>query len=762
MIEPSLPPPSPPTVDLSERASSRFSPFAIWGAIRKHWILVVALTLACTLASSFYTLGQTKIYEAEATILFDPQPPRPLGNQVQAVVDVGGEYWNNKEYYKTQFWVIQSQRTASLVVKQLGLHKEPSFLANLPVGQARPRPDASVDDAARVLRSRLTVEQVRDSRLAVVRLTDADARRAQRVLGAIVDTYTQNNLDDALDQMNMAADWLGSQVDTLKRDLEASEMALHDYKKDKNILSVSMDDQSNMLRGEMQQLSTALTELQVKRELLSARRNELAKITPDEPELIPATELVASAVLQQLRATFLTASAERDAILASGKGAHHPDVMALQARVDTSRGALMAEIANVRSGLEHDLGAVNSELNGLQGLFGTAKSRAFELNLLEIEYNRMKRSKENNEKLYGVVTERSKENDLTRMLRINNIRVADRPQLPRKPVTPNVPIGIATGIAAGLLLGLGAAIGREQLDRSIRMPGDVEHELGISVLGLLPVVEGAVAGAGGSRRQKQRAREEPKPGSPPELVVHDHPTSGIAEAARAIRTNIMFMSPDRPYRVLLVTSAAPAEGKTTVACCIAVVMAQAGKRVLLLDCDMRRPRVHRIFRTTNDVGATTALLDMDRLPDVVRPTEVANLSIMTTGPLPPNPSELLHSEAFAKLLAALRDRFDSVVIDSPPVAPVTDAAVLSTKVDGTVLVVRALQTRKDLARRATRSLRDVGGHIVGAVLNAVEFERREYGYYQYYYYKRQGYAQDPAEATSEAGTEQGAPPPGQA
>jgi capsular exopolysaccharide synthesis family protein len=747
-------------VDLSEGATSRFSPMALWGAIRKNWVIIIALSAAAALAATFYTLGQTKVYEAEATIMFDPQPPRPLGNQVQAVVDVGGEYWNNKEYYKTQFWVIQSQRTASLVVKQLGLQKDASFLANAPSGSAKSRPDATIDEAAKALRGRLSVEAIRDSRLATVKYRDADPARAQRILSTLVDLYAQNNLDDALDQMNMAADWLGNQVDSLKKDLEASEMALHDYKKEKNILSVSMDDQSNMLRGEMQQLSAALTGVQMKRESLSARRDELTKITPDDPSQIPATELIASALLGQLRASFLTASAERDGMLGAGKGVGHPDVLAVQARIDAARNALMNEISNVRLGLEHDLGEVNSELGRLRGLFESAKQRAFELNLLEIEYNRMKRTKENNEKLYGVVTERSKENDLTRMLRINNIRVADRPQKPKRPVSPNVPLNIASGLAAGLLLGLAAAIGREQLDRSIRTPADLEHELGLSVLGLLPVVEGdSGSGYGSRRRRAKKPREEPS-GGVPELVVHEHPSSGIAEAARAIRTNIMFMSPDRPYRTLLVTSAAPAEGKTTVACCIAIGMAQAGKRVVLLDCDMRRPRVHRVFGKPNDLGLTTALIDPDQADQIVRTTEVPNLSIVTTGPIPPNPAELLHSDAFARLLATLRESFDTVVIDSPPVAPVTDAAVLSTKVDGTVLVVRALQTRKDLARRATRSLRDVGGHIVGTVLNAVDFERREYGYYQYYYYKRQGYAADPSElaSTPNASANDQAPP----
>jgi polysaccharide biosynthesis transport protein len=749
----SISPPPQPLTDLSEGVSSRFSLFGVWGAIRKNWILIAALTLAAALAATFYTLGQTKIYEAEATILFDPQPPRPLGNQVQAVVDVGGEYWNNKEYYKTQFWVMQSQRTSVLVVKQLGLNKDATFLANSK-GSAKNSGQATVEEAARVLRGRLTVEAIRDSRLATVKYRDADPARAQRILSVLVDTYAQSNLDDALDAMNMAADWLGGQVDTLKKDLESSEMALHDYKKEKNILSVSMDDQSNMLRGEMQQLNSALTTVQMRREQLAARRDELAKINPEDPSNVPATELVTSALLAQLRSVYLVSSAERDSLFGSGKGPNHPDVLAVQARIDAARAALMNEVTNVRQGLDHDLAAVAAEQSRLSGLFEAAKQQAFELNLLEIEYNRLKRTKENNEKLFGVVTERSKENDLTRMLRINNIRVVDRPQLPKKPVTPNVPLNIASGMAVGLALGLLAAIGREQLDRSIKTPADAEHELGLAVLGLLPLVDPTAKPHATyySRRKRRRAEAEaPISQTAPELVVHEHPSSGTAEAARAIRTNIMFMSPDKPFRTLLVTSAAPTEGKTTVACCIAVTMAQAGKRVVLLDCDMRRPRIHRVFGKTNDIGVTTALIDPDGETDIVRETVVPNLSIVTTGPIPPNPSEILHSEAFTSLLRSLEARFDSVVIDSPPVAPVTDAAVLSTKVDGTVLVVRAFQTRKELARRAVRSLRDVGGRLVGTVLNAVDFERREYGYYQYYYYKRQGYGPDPADATG--GTE---------
>ena len=238
------------------------------------------------------------------------------------------------------------------------------------------------------------------------------------------------------------------------------------------------------------------------------------------------------------------------------------------------------------------------------------------------------------------------------------------------------------------------------------------------------------------RKRKDRNSEANPAKGLPELVVHNQPSSGIAEAARAIRTNILFMAPDNPHRKLLVTSAGPAEGKTTVACCIAVAMAQAGQRVLLMDCDLRRPRIHRIFGRSNDVGVSSLMLDSSKLESAIYRTEVPNLSIVTSGPVPPNPAELLHSEAFARLLDELQKGYDRIILDSSPAVPVTDAIVLSRVVDGTVIVARAFETTRELGRRAVRALRDVDGRIVGSVLNAVDLNRRGYGYYQYYYYNR--------------------------
>jgi succinoglycan biosynthesis transport protein ExoP len=740
---PSLPPSLRPAAPTQGSDSAlALTPGAAWAALRRNWIIIVIATVLAGTAATFFTMGQKRIYEAQATMLFDPQPPRPLGKEVQAVVDMGGDYLNKQQYYRTQFWVIQSQRIATMVVQQLGLQQDARFLDNTPPGGTAPARTVSVEDAATILRGRLAVEPVKESQLAKVTYQDADPARAQRIVGTLVDVYAQNNLDDAVDAMGVAGDWLTHQVDSLRSDVESSEMALHGYKKDKNILSVSMDDQSNMLRNEIQQLNGALTSTRTQREQIAARRTELLKINPEEPWNVPATELLNSGLLQKLRTDYVTAVTTRNEMRAAGRGDSHPAMLAATARVDSTRLALLAEVKNVQGAVDHDYNVSTSAMNRLSGLLENAKQRALDLNLLEIEFNRLRRTRDNNEKLYGLVTERAKENDLTRLLRFNNIRVVDRPMLPRRPVTPNMPLNIASGLMAGLLLGVILGIGREQLDNTLKTPDDAEHILGLSFLGLLPLMEegGAAPGTphyGGSRRRKKASTE---PQTAAELVVHEQPTSGVAEAARAVRTNIMFMSPDRPHRVLLVTSAAPAEGKTTVACSIAIAMAQAGRRVVLMDCDMRRPRVHRIFRHNNEVGVTTALLDLSTLSRSIRDTEVPNLSIVTTGPLPPNPAELLHSEAFEKMLATLSDQFDNIVIDSPPVAPVTDAVILSTKVDGTVLVTRAFKTRRDVARRAARTLQDVGGNLLGTVLNAVNFERRKYGYYQYYY--RQAYGPD--------------------
>jgi polysaccharide biosynthesis transport protein len=710
-------------------------PFQPILALRKHWLLASTVTGLVFAAAVFITLGMTRIYEATATVLFDPNVPRPLGNQIETVVATDGStYLNNKEYYRTQIWVIQSMRVASEVVVRLGLQKDSWFRA------AAGGKDPTVEHAAKLLLTNVDVALVRDSRLVTVSYRDPDPERARRILSALVDTYVQQNLDDVFESATTAADWLRSQLGTLRKELEASELALHDYKTDKNILSVSLDDQSNMIRAEMQQLGSSLTQVKARRQHVLARVQAVRTIPSDDPLKLPALELIESPVLQKLRDSYIVGAQAYESLRKEGKGENHPALRSAEAGMSTAKAALLEEVRNIQGAFERELTSLDKEVAGLQALYDQSEKRALDLSLLEIEYNRLRRSKDNNEKLFSLVIERSKETDLTRMLRVNNIRVVDRPLTPERPVRPNMPLNLAGGLVGGLLLGFVFAVGRERLDRTVKTPDDIDRELRLPFLGLIPQV-GTESPSG---RRQRRARQKGNAGDMVELISHREPTAGVAEAARAMRTNIMFMSPDRPHRTLLITSSAPAEGKTMVACLLATAMAQAGQRVLLIDCDLRRPRLHRVFGKSNDSGVTSALLSSEPAKNAVQRTEVQNLSVIPSGPLPPNPAELLQSETFANFLSALEQEFDRIIIDSPPVVPVTDAAVLCNRTDGAILVVQASKTTRDLARRGARALTDVGARIVGVALNAVDLRSGHYGYEQYYYYRREGYAEPTA------------------
>lgn len=732
---------------------------AVWRPIRKHWLTAISTAVMVTVGAGFWTMRQKRIFEATATVQFDPTPPKPLGGKVETVVEPGnGAMWDTREYYETQYQIIQSRRVALGVVKELGLNRDFAFIQNLPKGAKAPDLEPiSEDDAADILRGRVWVEGVKMSRLATVRLQDANPERAAKLLKVLVKTYREQNIDNMLESTQEASEWLRAEHDRLLKELEASEHELHDYKVKNNLLSVEFTDQSNMLQREIAQHNLTLATIKEQREKVASRRAQISKVKAENPSVLPAQELLSSMFLSGLRQHYVEAVQERDGLLQSGLGKNHPDVLSAEAKLGTAHKALMAEIRNIQGALDRDLAAVIQEEGGVAALFEKAKGQALDLNLQEIDYNRLLRRKQNTEKLYSLLLERSKESDLTRRMRVNNVSIVDEPVEPDAPVKPNMPLNVAGGLGLGLLLGAGAAYGRSLLDRTVKTPEDVEHVLNASFLGLIPEFD---ASALGPQKRKRRAVLEQ-----PELIVHHAPMSGIAEASRSVRTNLMFMAPDKPFKTLLVTSAGPAEGKTTVACCTAVAMAQAGKRVVLVDCDLRRPRLHRIFRGRGvdaGPGLTTAL--MDERQDPVLTTDVPNLFVIPAGPIPPNPSEILQSERFRAYLTKLQARFDQIILDSPPVVAVTDAVILSTMTDGTMLVVRAFKTTKDLAKHGIRQLRHVGSRVAGVVLNAVNLDRDEYQYsYQYYrrgsYYSQQGDSHTHHQASPDGNDEGASPPP---
>lgn len=729
---------TPPPAQLTETGIGD-----ILGAVRKNGVLVAIITAVSLLGAAAYGLSRTKIYQASSVIQIDPRPPRPLGAGVESVVDTGTtSYWSTAEYYQTQYHLISSKPVALAVVRELGLLHDRGFLANLP--EAPPlKPDAkpvTEEQVAEVLMRRLAVEPVKESRLVEVTFQDASKTRATRVLDAVLRAYVAHNVNKTLESTSSAVEWLDQQLEHLQTELSASEDALHEYKLEKQIASIGIDGQTSLLKSEMEQLSEARTDVQTKIQEVSARLAQLKKVDPASPENIPQMELMRSDELHSLRLEYLAGLGARESLLQSGKGTHHPEVEAATARIAAARTALSNEVRNIQSGAERDLAALQQQSGGLTSLLENAEKQALDLNLMEIEYSRLNRTKVNNEKMYSYVLERSKEAGLTKVLDVNNIQTISPAATARSPVAPRLTLIFGAGGLLGFFAGVAIAFGRETMDRSIRSAEELEQYLGLLPLGTLPKIaetgrEGRIA------PRARRPRDATSRTTGLDRQVQDDPTSLLSEAVRAIRTNLLFMSPDHPFQRLLITSPSPAEGKTTVSCNLAIAMAQAGKRVLFVDGDLRRPRLEQIFpKETPGARASLSgsLLDPTRLTGADLSTNISNLDVLVAGPTPPNPTELLHSAAFRSLLDQVAQGYDLVVIDSPPLV-VTDAAILANVVDGVVLVARAYKTHRSVAAAALRALRDAGGNVVGGVLNATDGRRGGYGYGYGYGYHAQRY-----------------------
>jgi capsular exopolysaccharide synthesis family protein len=721
---------------------------AALAAIRKHWPLVVAAALLGAGGALLFSKTLPRVYDASALVELNASVIRPLGDKaVDMDTASAGAWWDSQEYYETQYRIVTSQRVLTEVVRNLNLASDLEFFQL----KAPPAKPITVDAAAEFLRGRVHVDPIKNSRLFTLHVEDTDPRRGRTICSAIANTYIEQNLQTAINGSSDAAVWLGGQLDHVKQELESNENAMQEFKERNELPSTSINEASNMVRLEMQEYDTALTKFTTRRQEIAARYAELSKVSAENPENLPSSELLADAFLQKVREQYLAALREREALLASGKGENHPSVKEASERVAQARTALLAEIANIKGAVARDLAVVTREEASERDLFDAARKRAVNLNMKEIEYRRIDRAREQNEKLYAMLLERMKEADLSRMMRVNNIQLVDDALEPVSPIRPRTFMNVLLGLLLGLVTGVGLSWLRERLDSSLKTPDDLEEKLGLTFLGLLPQLEGNDAAQnGGGRRGRRRSRAAIVDG-PHELIVHHRPLSGVAEAARAIRTNLMFMNPDRPFKKLLVTSAAPSEGKTTVACSIAIALAQGGQRVCIVDCDLRRPRLHRIFGRAGDSGVTNVLVGDATLEDVAKPTGIDNLWSIPAGPTPPNPADMLHSERFRRFIQELGESFDRIVIDSPPVVAVTDSAIISTFMDGTVFVVRAFETSRHLSAQGLRALRDVDAPIVGAVLNAVNLNRHEYSYYyHYYYYKREGYAAKPGGGAEDA------------
>ncbi len=741
----------------------------------KHRAVVLAGIAVALCIDALWVLRQPKIYAATAMVQFEPNPPRPLGRQVEDVDTSGvGSYWNIREYYETQYRVMRSRGVAEGVVRRLGLQHDPDFM-NVAPERRRNWRSVSVTEAANALIGRLRVEPVKESRLVNITIEDRSPRRAQLVANTLADVYIQRNLEHRLGSTRDAVRWLSNQLDELRENLSTSEGRLQQYRLEHNIVSDTFADQRNVLGNRIARLSEALTEAQTRRFNLQARVTEVQRAAAVVLDTLPAPgttgtgasvdasvasraewqrrvvaalsqlmapEFLASGVLSTLRTQFETASREEAAL--------EPRYLPTAVELRTARARTNSVVSMVRAEVQNIKGAAEAEQRGVTRAEGNvraelmaAQREAVRLNEQEMVYSRLSRERDNHAKIYGIVLERATEGNLMQELRVNNMTVLDYALVPVSPIKPRVPVVLAIGAVAGLLLGIFAVLIMVQLDRTIRSQQHIEENLRAAFLGYFPMLNSR-----GLRAHKNYQYGDTHQNDAPienlDLAAHSHPMSLVAELARSIRTNLLFMSPDRPFQALMVTSASPREGKTFTATTLAITLAQSGKRVILLDGDLRRPRVHKVFGIRPPVGLTNVLIGEATVEEAVLETGVPNLQVLPCGPVPPNPVELLHSQRMTELIAHLRRTYDRIVFDSPPVSAVTDALALGPQLDGVVLVVRARFTRRDQGAAVVRQLRDLGSRVVGVILNAVDLREESPGY-SYHYYNKYDYSSHPSE-----------------
>ncbi|MBK7864660.1 MAG: polysaccharide biosynthesis tyrosine autokinase [Archangiaceae bacterium] len=717
---------------------------AYWRIVLKRRWLIVGVFLAVVAGTAAYALRLPKIYSASTTMVIEMTAPKVLGTGlVQDVAESSTPVWFSKEFFETQFNVMRSRAVAERVANKVRTARDDAFLrldsvaseearvAGLKALEKLRAQIAAAPEPALVLMGKLTVEPVKESRIARLQVDDLDPLLAAGLVNAFARAYMEHNLASKTSTTQEASDSLETQLPDLEAKLQKSAVDLSDFKKKHDIVSTSWEDKQNIVSQRLNRISDELTTVRVHKAAAKARYDAIVaaqKEVTDRDAIRSALVPTALAgTVGQMKIKVIELRSEcvdlEDRMLPQ-----HPKLVSCHQRLAAAETALNREIDAALTTVKveyNDL--VQTEKNLLADMNET-KAEAMATIDFEPDYLKLKRAHEYNLKLYDLALRSLKESGLSGSTRLNNVSMLDTALAPAVASKPNVKNMMLIGELLGLLLGLGLAFGLEVLDNTITSQEQIEERLGVTFLGIIPSIRDNAG----------------------DLVVAEQPKSAVAECCRAIRTNLLFMSPERPLKSLLVTSAGPRDGKTTTAASLAITMAKSGNKVLLVDADLRRPRVHQAFKIPNGAGLSSLILGEGTLEGAVKSSGIENLSVLTCGPIPPNPAELLHTQAFTDLLAQLTTVYDRVIIDSPPVGAVADAIVMSTKVDGTVMVLKSGVTAKDTAKRTVRAMRDVKARLLGAVLNDINLDDRQGS--GYYYYAKYGYYYGETEPSSKNGS----------
>ena len=702
--------------------------------IKRKWLVASCVVIIFGVVA-LATMRSTRIYDAFGSIAINKTDPA-----IQSLKDPGAG--SSVDYYDptdldTEVRILKSDLLALQVIKQLNLDKNPEVGGGeeTPSNSLSLTTDALQPDSEKTtallagFKGGLRVTLVPNTRIIEIHYRSADKNLAASVVNTLISTYIEQNFKTRFESTMQASDWLSKQLVDLEMKVQTSQEKLVQYQKEHEILGI--DEKQNITTSKLDELNKELTAAESDR---MEKESVYRLVQSGDPDTAAAAAVSAgtgtstSGLMEKMREQQADLKIQI-AQLSTQFGNSYPKVVQLNTQLKEVDAQLQIEMTKVVSRVRSGYLASLQHESMLRQAMDIQKQQANKLNENAIQYSLLKRDVESYRTLYEGLMEKLKEAGVTAGLRSNNIRSVDKARVPTSPSEPNVPRNLTFALALGFTTGIGLAFLLEGIDNTVRTPEQAQVISGLPSLGMIPLGSKNGIEAAARRLTVATSREAV------ELVTQSRPQSQMAEAYRALRTSLLLTSLGGPPKVILVTSALPQEGKTTTSINTAIVLAQKGTRVLLIDADLRRPSIHKTLGMGPKTGLSNVLTGNATLQQaVVRSPLLPTLFILTAGTPPPNPAELLASSNMRDILAELREEYDHIIVDTPPTLSVTDAVVMSTRADAVVLVIRSGQTTKQALRRSRELLLQVNARVAGVLLNAVDLTSPDY----YYYYEYQG------------------------
>lgn len=707
-----------------------------WKVIRKRQWTIIAFFLIVVVTTAVWTFTMHPIYRGTTTIQINKENP-----QIVDFKEIFAVNTTDRDYYQTQYKLLESRKLAKRVIRLHNLSEHPEFLpqAQTPFQRVKSnvldffsgifnssRKDLSSDNRETLLTNRfldrLKIEPIRNTRLVQIHFDSRSPELSWKVSNTLAKEYIQQNLEARLIATEQAKEWLTKQLDVLKAKVERTDEALQAFASKHDI--ISLDEKENITIQRLTELNEALTVAESDRMAKEALYKQASNRNFDSLPLILENKLI-----QDLKEASIQLDAQYMRLSRTFKP-DYPEMVRLKNQMDTIQKRINAEVEMIIAGIKNDYESSLRRESLLRGAFERQKTTAMEMKEKAIQYNILKREADTNRQLYNALLQRMKEAGVSAGITACNIQVVDKAELPTKPFKPNTALNLLLAMVVGLFFGVGLAFFLEYLDNTVKTPEDVEQLIQLPSFGMIPEISYE------RRRQLDQAGFHPV-----ELITSGHSKSMLSEAYRNVRTSILLSFSEKPPKKIVISSPNPAEGKTTTVTNTAIALSQTGARVLIIDSDMRKPRLHSIFGEENGTGLSSFLSGNTRLTSIIKQPNIPNLFYIPSGPIPPNPSELLGSNLFKTMVQFLGEKFDHIVLDSPPVLGFADSIILSTFVDGIILVVQGGKTPLETLQRSRDNLLQVNAKILGVVINRVDIGRSHYGYYYYryhYYYGKNG------------------------